>query len=49
MEQQVDAVLYLGPRSSVTAARMAPAVCADADYIEMRAPHGFGGIAIVRR
>jgi hypothetical protein len=36
MEEQVDAVLYLGPRSSMTAARMSPALCADADYMEMR-------------
>ena len=39
MEDQVDAVLYLGPRSSMTAAPLSPALCADADYLEMRVRH----------
>ncbi len=36
MEEQFDAILYLGPPSSMTAAKLAPALCADRAYIEMR-------------
>jgi hypothetical protein len=36
MEDQFDAVLYLGPRSAITYARLSPSLCADADYMEMR-------------
>ncbi len=31
-----DAVLYLGPPSSMTAARLSPALCSDRAYVEMR-------------
>ncbi len=36
MEEQFDAILYLGPPSSMTSARLAPALCSDRGYIEMR-------------
>ena len=36
MEDQFDAVLYLGPQSALTNARLSPALCADAGYVEMR-------------
>jgi hypothetical protein len=38
MEDQFDAVLYLGPPSSITIRRseIAPELCADADYMKMR-------------
>jgi hypothetical protein len=36
MEEQFDAILYLGPPSSMTAAKLAPALCSDRIYIEMR-------------
>src|SRR5262245_7400450 len=38
MEDQFDAVLYLGPPSSITIHRseVAPELCADADYLRMR-------------
>ena len=38
MEDQFDAVLYLGPLSSITIRRseIAPSLCADADYMKMR-------------
>jgi hypothetical protein len=38
MEEQFDAVLYLGPPSSITIRRseIAPSLCADADYTKMR-------------
>src|SRR5215471_6002037 len=35
-EDQVDAVLYLGPPSSMTTSKLAPALCSDHAYIEMR-------------
>jgi hypothetical protein len=35
-EDQADAVLYLGPPSSMTASKLAPALCSDRAYIEMR-------------
>jgi len=35
-EEQYDAILYLGPPSSMTAAKLAPALCSDRTYIEMR-------------
>lgn len=37
MEDQFDAVLYLGPQSALTNARLAPTLCRDTDYVEMRA------------
>jgi hypothetical protein len=36
MEEQFDAVLYLGPVSSITFAEVSPALCADAGYTKMR-------------
>lgn len=36
MEEQFDAILYLGPPSSMTSARLAPALCSDRDYMKMR-------------
>jgi hypothetical protein len=38
MEEQFDAVLYLGPPSSITVRRgeIDPALCADPDYMKMR-------------
>jgi hypothetical protein len=36
MEDQFDAVLYLGPRSAITFERLPPALCADAVYLRMR-------------
>jgi hypothetical protein len=36
MEDQFDAVLYLGPQSALTNARLSPALCADSGYVEMR-------------
>ena len=37
MQDQFDAVLYLGPVSSLTIAPLSPALCRDAAYIAMRA------------
>lgn len=39
-----DAVLYLGPPSGITIARISPALCADTAYMEMR----LGRMALVR-
>jgi hypothetical protein len=36
MEDQFDALLYLGPPSTITMEDMAPQLCADARYMEMR-------------
>jgi hypothetical protein len=36
MENQFDAVLYLGPRSSMTTSRLSPTICNDADYVRTR-------------
>ena len=36
MEQQYDAVLYLGPVSSITFAELPAALCSDAEYTKMR-------------
>jgi hypothetical protein len=36
MEDQFDAVLYLGPPSGITHARLPAALCADPTYMEMR-------------
>lgn len=35
-EEQFDAVLYLGPSQTNTDSQLAPALCADADYMMMR-------------
>jgi hypothetical protein len=36
MEQQFDALLYLGPQSTITRSEVLPALCADAVYMKMR-------------
>jgi hypothetical protein len=36
MEEQFDAVLYVGSRSAITYARLPPSLCADAGYMKMR-------------
>ena len=36
MEDQFDALLYLGPRHHITMARLAPGLCADKSYLDMR-------------
>jgi hypothetical protein len=36
MEEQFDALLYLGPPSSITIARLPAQLCADAAYMKMR-------------
>jgi hypothetical protein len=35
-EEQYDAVLYLGPPSSLTQAKIAPELCSDEEYLGMR-------------
>jgi hypothetical protein len=37
MQEQFDAMLYLGSPATMTIAQLAPALCADADYVRMRA------------
>ncbi len=37
IDEQFDAMLYLGPPAAMTIAQLAPARCADADYVRMRA------------
>jgi len=37
MQDQFDAILYLGPISSITISPLSPALCSDAAYIAMRA------------
>jgi len=36
LEDQVDAILYVGPKSGRTSAPISPALCADPTYIKMR-------------
>jgi hypothetical protein len=36
MEEAYEAVLYLGPPSSITYARLPESLCADTDYVQMR-------------
>ena len=36
MEEQFDAILYLGPPSSMTMSKLSPALCSDRSYMEMR-------------
>ena len=36
MEDQFDAVLYLGPPSGITISRLSPSLCADPEYMTMR-------------
>lgn len=37
MQDRFDAVLYLGPKATITYAQLPKELCADADYVEMRA------------
>lgn len=37
-EEQFDAVLYLGPESSLTESEIAPELCSDQEYLAMRLP-----------
>lgn len=37
MQEQFDAVLYLGPKAEITYAPLQKSLCADPDYVEMRA------------
>ena len=37
MQEQFDAVLYLGPKSEITYAGLSKSLCADPEYVEMRA------------
>jgi hypothetical protein len=43
MEDQFDAILYLGPPSSMTSSKLAKALCADRSYMDMR----LGRLALV--
>jgi hypothetical protein len=36
MDEQSDAILYLGPPSSMTTSKLSPALCSDPVYMEMR-------------
>jgi hypothetical protein len=36
LEDQSDALLYIGPRASWSDAMVSPALCADPTYVEMR-------------
>lgn len=48
MEEQFDAVLYLGPVASITMSELSPSLCADAGYVRMRLGRlalGIGGLA----
>lgn len=38
LEENFDAVLYLGPPSSLTSSRIAPELCSDEEYLDMRLP-----------
>ncbi len=37
MQEQFDAVLYLGPKTEITYAKLPKSLCADPEYVEMRA------------
>jgi hypothetical protein len=37
MQEQFDAVLYLGPKGEITYAELSKSLCADPEYVEMRA------------
>src|SRR5262249_4548408 len=47
MEDQFDAVLYVGPKSSITYSSMSPELCGDETYLKMRAARRqlFAGLA----
>lgn len=36
MQDQADAILYLGPKSEITYAKLSKSLCADPDHVEMR-------------
>ena len=38
LEKQFDAILYLGPPSSLTESHLAPELCSDRQYLDMRLP-----------
>jgi hypothetical protein len=37
MQEQFDAVLYLGPKTEITYGKLPKSLCADPEYVEMRA------------
>jgi hypothetical protein len=37
MQEQFDALLYLGPKTEITYGKLPKSLCADPDYVEMRA------------
>ena len=37
MQEQFDAVLYLGPKTEITFGKLPKSLCADPEYVEMRA------------
>jgi hypothetical protein len=36
MEEQFDALLYLGPQATITRSELSRAMCADRSYMDMR-------------
>jgi uncharacterized iron-regulated protein len=36
LQDQFDAIIYYGPRSSLTSSKLAPTLCLDSDYMRMR-------------
>jgi len=36
LEDQFDAIIYYGPRASLTSSKLAPTLCVDSDYMQMR-------------
>jgi hypothetical protein len=42
IEEQFDALLYLGPRSSITHSRLSSAICSDTEYLVMRSARMLG-------
>jgi hypothetical protein len=47
MEEQFDAILYIGPKSSITYSSLSPELCSDQTYLAMRAARRqlFAGLA----
>jgi hypothetical protein len=47
MEEQFDAILYIGPRSSITYSSLSPELCSNQTYLAMRAARRelFAGLA----
>ena len=37
MQEQFDAVLYLGPKAEITYGKLPKSLCEDPEYVEMRA------------